>query len=73
MTFDVNKMKEKWPSAIVARHQIGLFTGGLISPKTMANLAAAGKGPDYFRTERNSAYDVDVFCEWFQKRLRTDK
>jgi hypothetical protein len=39
------KMAMKWPSALVARQEIYKITGGLISPRTMANLDSQGKGP----------------------------
>jgi hypothetical protein len=40
-----NKMADKWPSALVARTEIGKFTGGLLSPGTMKNLDSLAKAP----------------------------
>jgi hypothetical protein len=65
------KMKEKWPSALVARTEIGKFTGGLISPRTMANMDSLGKGPKQKVFRGNKvAYDVDVLVEWFKDNCR---
>ena len=35
-------LKTKWPSAIVARTEIGRFSGGMLSPGYLANLDSIG-------------------------------
>ncbi len=43
-TFDFNELAKRWPSAIVARHELSRFTGGLLSKRYAANLDAQGIG-----------------------------
>lgn len=64
----IQKMADKWPSAIVARTEVGTFTGGFISAKTMNNLDALGKGPREILTNENRvAYSVDELCRWLME------
>ena len=65
------KMAMKWPSALVARQEIYKITGGLISPRTMANLDSQGKGPRE-RIVRGGkvAYDIDVLIEWLRENSK---
>lgn len=65
----IKKMKDKWPSAMFAREKTDLFTGGMISPKTMANLPWKGEGPPVIRTSGKTGYSVDEFCIWFASKL----
>lgn len=69
--YDFSEMIDKWPSVVVARKDIGKFTGGLISPGTMANLDCQGKGPKgRFRIGANSvAYPVKELVEWLNDRV----
>lgn len=67
---DLSYLKANWPSAIVARAQIGKFTGGLIAPGTVANLDALGQGPEgAFRIGRKIAYPVDALITWLESRI----
>ena len=38
------QMVARWPSSIVARTEIKKFTGGAISPKTLANKDSNARG-----------------------------
>ena len=69
-TFDFYKLKERWPSAIVARTEIKRFSGGLISPKTMANLDSKGEGPPSIRLCRKIGYPVDSLITWLTDRAK---
>jgi hypothetical protein len=63
-------LKHKWPSAIVARSRISHFTGGLIKPGTMANLDSEGDGPsEVVRIGRAVGYPVDSLICWLEKRV----
>lgn len=63
-------LKERWPSAYVARTKVGEFTGGLVSPGTVANADSKGEGPEgAIRMGRNTGYPVDGFLRWLQKRV----
>jgi len=62
-------MADKWPHSIVARTQIGEFTGGLLTPKTMANLDSQKKGPArQVRCGRKVGYLVSDLMDWIAGR-----
>lgn len=61
-------MIEKWPSAVVARTHIEEFTGGLISPKYIANLDCIGEGPPRVLFGRKVGYPVEGLVAWLRKR-----
>jgi hypothetical protein len=64
-------LKDKWPSAVVARQQFFEFSGGLVSPGTLANADCAGEGPDEsFNVGRNRGYSVDSAIRWLEKRIK---
>lgn len=66
---DFQSFAEKWPSPIVARTEAGKFTGGLIHPRTLANLDSQGLGPSgRFKVGRKTAYPVNSFIDWLKKR-----
>lgn len=63
------EMADKWPSPIVARTEIEVFTGGMMSEKYQANLDCAGKGPEgRFRIGRKIAYPVKTYVKWLEAR-----
>jgi hypothetical protein len=62
-------MGEKWPSKFVARSEMAHFTGGLVTPSTMARLDAQGKGPKYaYRIGGKLGYGVDELVMWLEAR-----
>lgn len=66
---DLSFLAAKWPSQIVSRDQVSLFTGGLISPKTMANLDSLGEGPEgRVRIGKKIGYLLDIFIRWLESR-----
>lgn len=70
MQANLRKLADKWPSTIVSRGKVGEFTGGLIHPRTLANLDSLGKGPaGRVRVGRKVAYDVDSLLVWLETRL----
>lgn len=66
----LDQLSHRWPSAFVAREKIGDFTGGLISPKTMANYDSAGTGPVRVAIGRKVAYPVDSLVSWLKGRVK---
>lgn len=60
-----------WPSPIVARQEISKFTGGAISPRTMANYDCRGEGPEG-RDLLNGkvVYPLDKLIEWLKRRVK---
>ena len=67
------EMCEKWPSAIVARTAIPVFTGGLVSEGYQANLDCLGIGPERIKTGRKVCYSTKVYTEWLKKRIEGGK
>lgn len=63
------EMLENWPSPVVARTEIEIFTGGLMTEKYQANLDSAGKGPaGRIRCGRKIGYPVRPYVEWLKAR-----
>jgi len=73
--FDFKSLKGKWPSAVVARYKVGEFTGGLVSPGTLANEDSQGTGPaGRFQIGNKTAYPIDSLISWLEaKAKRTGK
>lgn len=66
---DLSKLISKWPSAYVARSEVGRFSGGLISPGTLANLDCKGEGPEgRIRVGKKVAYEVHALVRWLEGR-----
>lgn len=67
---DLQFLKNKWPSAIVARSKVQDFTGGLIKGTTVANLDSNDEGPpEVVRIGRVVGYPVDSFITWLERRV----
>lgn len=62
------EMVERWPSAVVARTEVGNFTGGLMSSKYIANLDSDGVGPVRVKVGRKVGYPVREFVAWLRGR-----
>lgn len=63
------KLKENWPSPIVARHEVDKFSGGLLNPRSMANLDSLKQGcPGKITVGRKVVYPVDALIKWLEKR-----
>ena len=64
------KLKENWPSPIVARHEVAKFSGGLLNPRSMANLDSLKRGcPGKITIGRRVAYSVDDLIKWMEGRV----
>lgn len=64
-----DSMLEKWPSALVAAPEVKKFTGGVISGKTLANMASRGESvPDSVRIGNRKAYVATSLIEWLRSR-----
>ncbi len=67
-----SSLAEKWPSTFVSRSEVGRFTGGIVSPKTMANLDSQHIGPECaLRFGKKIAYPVDSLIAWLEKRAKS--
>lgn len=61
---------ESWPAPVVARSEVGHFTGGLIAPRSIANYDSLGKGPGgKVRLGRSVGYEKGKLIEWLLARL----
>ncbi len=68
----VLKLSDSFP-AIISRRDVGRFTGGLIAPRTMANLDSLGQGPrQRLRLGRNVGYTREAFLDWLAGRLEVE-
>ncbi|MGX9366275.1 hypothetical protein ACTVJH_09545 [Desulfoplanes sp. PS50] len=62
--------KKNWKSPFVARTHVGEFSGGLLHPRTMANLDSQKKGPSRrIRLGRSIAYPVDELLLWMTNNI----
>lgn len=65
------QMAARWPSAIVARKEIGKFSGGLLNPRTQANLDSKGEGPTKIKMgSRAVFYPVSDLVAWLRARVQ---
>jgi hypothetical protein len=63
------EMIDNWKSPIVARTEIEVFTGGLMTEKYQANLDSAGLGPvGRIRCGRKIGYPVKKYVAWLEAR-----
>lgn len=68
-TVSFASLADRWPSAFVARHQVGQFSGGLLHPRTLANKDCLGEGPaGAVRMGRRVAYPVESLILWMESR-----
>ncbi len=66
---DLSALKERWPSAYIARGAVKEFTGGAISGGTCANLDSQGKGPPgRVVINGKTCYLLDQFVKWLEER-----
>lgn len=69
MKADFKNLAEKWPSTIVARSEVGRFSGGLLNPRTLANLDALGCGVrNRVKCGRRIAYPVESLIEFLESK-----
>ncbi len=63
------EMLAKWPSAVVARTEIAVFSGGMMKEKYAANLDSEGLGcKGRFRVGRKVCYPAKNLAEWLESR-----
>lgn len=65
------KLLEAWSSPYVARSQVEKFSGGIISPKTLANADSLGIGPKtkFCFGKRKVFYLASELAEWIFSRV----
>jgi hypothetical protein len=62
-------MKSKWASSVVARSEIGKFSGGLLNGRTQANRDSLGEGCEMIKIGRRVGYPVDSLISWMEQRM----
>ena len=68
---DFENLSKKWPSSIVARSEVRTFSGGILSGKTLANLASKGLPvPRAIRVGRKVAYSAEELAQWLGERSK---
>lgn len=67
--FDFKQFAQKWHAPVVVRTEVGKFSGGLLHPRTMANIDSRGEGPERIRFGKKVAYPVDSLISWMEKRF----
>jgi hypothetical protein len=66
---DMSGLAKAWNSPYVARKQVAKFSGGILHPRTMANLDSLGQGPrGRIRMGRAIAYPTSELVAWMQER-----
>ncbi len=67
-SFDViyNRLLQTWLSPFVARSEVHTFSGGLISPKTLANADSENNGPQekFYFGKRKVFYSKESLAKW---------
>jgi len=66
--FDLNELAEAWGAPIVARKDVGKFSGGLLHPRTMANLDSLQKGPGKVVVGDRVCYATKELVAWMKNR-----
>jgi len=64
-------LKKSWPSTLVARSEVGRFSGGIISSRYIANLDSLGLGPEErISIGRKIAYPVESLLVWLKNKSK---
>jgi hypothetical protein len=66
--YDLGKLAEVWPAPIVARSEVGRFTGGLLNPRSLANLDSRGEGCPKIIIGRRVCYDKFELINFLKRR-----
>jgi hypothetical protein len=68
-TVDLSPLRENWPAPYVARKEIERFSGGMLKPRTLANLDSLGVGvPGRFTVGKSVMYPVKELINWLEAR-----
>jgi len=65
----VEELTQRWLSPLVSRSHVGTFSGGLLTPKYMANIDSRGEGPPRIRVGRKIAYPTGDLARWIAARV----
>jgi hypothetical protein len=66
-TVDLSRLRESWDSPFVARREIERFSGGMLKPRTLANLDSLGVGvPGRFTVGKTVMYPIEELISWLE-------
>lgn len=67
----VDKLTQSWISPYVSRTEVSKFSGGIVSPKTLANADSEGNGPQnkYYFGKRKVFYPKIDLANWIAARV----
>jgi hypothetical protein len=68
--FNLDSLADNWPSPIVARSEIKNFSGGLLHPRTLANLDSLNKGPGKILIGNRACYSTRQLVAWMKQRQK---
>lgn len=69
MAPDFQLMVESWDGGpYVPRSLVDKFSGGILNPKTLANLDSQGEGPERVKYGKKIYYPVEKLAQWAQRR-----
>jgi hypothetical protein len=63
-----DELVEKWGCPIVARSEVGRFSGGLLNPRTMANRDVHGQVPGKIIIGNRVVYNTKMLAAWMRER-----
>lgn len=65
-----DELAARWASPVVARKEVNRFSGGILNPRTLANLDSLGQGPTgkFQVGPRQIAYPVKDLVTWMRDR-----
>lgn len=69
--FDLDELAEAWMAPIVRRGDVGIFSGGFLNPRTLANLDSLGKGPGKIVIGGRVCYSTKDLVAWMKQRQNT--
>ena len=68
------QLADSWPAPIVARREVARFSGGVLNPRSMANLDYLGEGPPRLKLgEKMVAYPTKELVAWMRGRAEKTK
>ncbi len=66
---DLSVLGEAWGSPFVARNQVNKFSGGMVSPGSLAVFDSRGTGPvGRFIVNRKTCYPVPELIAWLESK-----
>lgn len=64
-------MVSAWGCPVVARCEVGKFSGGTAAPRSLANADSLGIGPaGRFRVGKKIVYPSESLADWLRRRSR---